>query len=399
MNYNHTIKACFTGYIVQAIVNNFVSLLLLMFQSELGLTLAQVTSLVTINFAVQLITDLVCAKFIDKIGYRAGMVIADFLAAAGISGLAVFSEILPDPYIGILLSVVTYAIGGGLLEVLVSPIVEACPNDNKEKTMSLLHSFYCWGHVGVVLVSTIFFAVFGIEKWRILAVLWAILPFLSAFVFMKVPIAPLLEEHETSMKFTELFKNKMFWILMLLMMCAGASEQGMSQWASAYAETGLHVNKTIGDLTGPMFFAVLMGTARLLYGKFGEKINLIKFILFSIVLCIAAYFLTALSGIPFLNLVGCGICGFSVGILWPGTFSLAASALRRGGTAMFAFLALAGDIGCSTGPTLVGLVSDSFGGKLSYGILTAAVFPIIFLAGMILYNKTCVKNVVSEKEM
>ncbi len=399
MNYNHTIKASFTAFIVQAIVNNFVSLLLLMFQSKLGLTLAQVTSLVTINFAVQLLTDLICTKCIDKIGYRAGMVMAHFCAATGLSGLAFFPFIMSDAYSGILISVVVYAIGGGLLEVLASPVVEACPSDNKEKTMSMLHSFYCWGHVGVVLVSTLFFAVFGIEKWRILAVLWAIVPFVNAFVFMKVPIAPLLDDDETSMKISELFKNKMFWILMLLMMCAGASEQAISQWASAYAERGLEVNKTIGDLTGPMFFAVLMGTSRLLYGKFGEKINLIKFILFSILLCIAAYLMTALSGMPFLNLLGCGICGFSVGILWPGTFSLAASALRRGGTALFALLALAGDVGCSTGPTFVGLISDSLDGELSYGILAATAFPIVFLVGILLYNKTGSKNIVTENKM
>ncbi|MBE6825899.1 MAG: MFS transporter [Ruminococcus sp.] len=381
-DYNVTVRACFAGYIVQAVVNNFVPLLFLIFQSQLGLDLGQITSLITINFTTQLLVDLLAARCIDKIGYRAGIVVAHVFAAAGFVMLAVLPFVMPA-YIGILLSVICYAIGGGLLEVLVSPIVEACPTAHKEKTMSLLHSFYCWGQVGVVLISTLF--LMCCAQWRILALIWALLPAVNAVVFLRVPIAPLVEEG-SSMTIRQLFRKPVFWLLMFLMFCAGACELAVSQWASAFAEQGLNVSKTIGDLAGPMFFAVLMGLARLLYGKWGDRVDLRKFIAASGILCAGAYLLTALSPWPVLSLLGCGICGFSVGIFWPGTFSMAASALKKGGTAMFAFLALAGDLGCAGGPTFVGIITDLCGERMHCGILAGVLFPLLLLGGMALYR-------------
>lgn len=385
-NYKHTIFACFVGYIVQAIVNNFVPLLFLTFQDSYGISYPKITLLITINFAVQLCIDLLSAFFIDKIGYRASAVIAHGFSVVGLIGLAFLPDILPDPFIGLVAAVTLYAVGGGLLEVIVSPVVEACPTDNKEKAMSLLHSFYCWGHVGVVLLSTLFFAVFGIENWRVIALLWAIIPAANLILFTRVPINSLINEDEEGLKPTALFKNKYFYIFFLLMLCAGASEQGVSQWASAFAEAGLGVSKTIGDLAGPMLFATLMGTARALYGKLGHKIDLEKFMLFSSVLCIGAYLLTALSPNPVLSLIGCGICGFSVGILWPGTFSLACAGIRGGGTLMFAMFALAGDIGCAAGPAIVGNMAEVFGGNLNLGIVCGIAFPVLMAGGLLLYR-------------
>lgn len=385
-NYKHTIFACFVGYIVQAIVNNFVPLLFLTFQDSYGISYSKITLLITINFAVQLCIDLLSAFFIDKIGYRASAVIAHGFSVVGLIGLAFLPDILPDPFIGLVAAVTLYAVGGGLLEVIVSPVVEACPTDNKEKAMSLLHSFYCWGHVGVVLLSTLFFAVFGIENWRVIALLWAIIPAANLILFTRVPINSLINEDEEGLKPTALFKNKYFYIFFLLMLCAGASEQGVSQWASAFAEAGLGVSKTIGDLAGPMLFATLMGTARALYGKLGHKIDLEKFMLFSSVLCIGAYLLTALSPNPVLSLIGCGICGFSVGILWPGTFSLACAGIRGGGTLMFAMFALAGDIGCAAGPAIVGNMAEVFGGNLNLGIVCGIAFPVLMAGGLLLYR-------------
>ena len=282
-----------------------------------------------------------------------------------------------------------YALGGGLIEVLISPIVESCPTDNKEKAMSLLHSFYCWGHVGVVLVSTVFFGIFGIANWKILACIWALIPVINAFVFAKAPIAPLIEEGESGMTMLDLCKSKVFWVMMLMMLCAGASEQAVSQWASTFAEKGLGVTKTIGDLAGPMTFAILMGSSRAFYGKFGHKIDLDRFMLGSSVLCIFSYLLIVASPIPFLSFVGCGICGLSVGIMWPGTFSKASVALKNGGTAMFALLALAGDLGCSGGPTLVGFVSSAAADNLKAGILVAIAFPVVMAVEIILQRRSC----------
>lgn len=382
--YQKTIYACFIGYIVQAIVNNFVPLLFLTFENTYHIPLSQITMLITINFGVQLLVDLLSTGFVDKIGYKASILIAHVASALGLLGLVILPEVFPSAFAGLLTAVMIYALGGGLIEVLISPIMESCPTENKEKAMSLLHSFYCWGHVGVVLFSTIFFRVFGIEHWKILTCIWVAIPIINAIIFTSAPIAPLVEEGESGMSMVQLFKNKVFWVLMLMMLCAGASEQSVSQWASTFAEKGLGVSKTLGDLAGPMAFAVLMGNARAFYGKFGHKIDLDKFMLGSGVLCIISYLCISLTPSPVLSLVGCAICGLSVGIMWPGTFSKASASIRNGGTAMFALLALAGDLGCSGGPTLVGYVSSMAQENLKCGILAAIVFPILMILGIML---------------
>lgn len=382
--YNKTITACFVGYIVQAIVNNFTPLLFLFFQRCYQIPLSRITLLVTFNFGIQLLIDLLSVGFVDKIGYRTSMVAAHILSGAGLILLTVLPEVLPSSFAGILISVMIYAVGGGLLEVLVSPVVEACPSDNKEKAMSLLHSFYCWGHGGVVLVSTLFFHMAGIENWKILAVVWAMIPIVNAFVFTQVPIATLMEEGERGLSLKELLSLKVFWILLIMMVCAGASEQAVSQWASAFAEMGLGISKTAGDLAGPMAFAVCMGASRLFYGKYGHRIHLERFMVYSTYMCILSYLGISLLPFPKLSLTACAICGFSVGIMWPGTFSKASAALPKGGTAMFALLALGGDVGCSAGPTLVGMVSDVLGDNLKMGVLAGVIFPVLLLIGIIL---------------
>ena len=380
--YNRTITACFVGYITQAIVNNFVPLLFLTFQRAYAIPLSQITLLVTLNFGVQLLVDLLSVTFVDRIGYRASMILAHALSAAGLALLTVLPEALPDPFAGILCCVVIYAIGGGLLEVLVSPVVEACPSDNKEKAMSMLHSFYCWGHVGVVLLSTAFFRLFGIENWKLMALIWAIIPAANIVAFAKVPIAKLVAEGETGYSLRELLGMKLFWVLMLMMICAGASEQAVSQWASTFAEKGLGISKTAGDLAGPMAFAILMGASRAFYGKHGDRIDLDRFMVGSAALCVGCYLCISLVPSPVVSLIACALCGLSVGIMWPGTFSKAAATLRRGGTALFALLALGGDVGCSGGPTLVGFVSSALGDNLKAGMLAGIAFPLLLLFGV-----------------
>lgn len=381
--YQKTMYACFIGYVVQAIINNLAPLLFLTFENTYQIPLSQITMLISINFGVQLLVDLLSAAFVDKIGYRASILIAHICAVIGLSGLVVLPEYLPSAFAGLLISIVIYALGGGLIEVLISPIMESCPTENKEKAMSLLHSFYCWGHVAVVLLSTLFFNLFGIGNWKILICLWLIIPIINFFIFAKTPMAPLIEEGETGLTMFELFRNKVFWILMLLMVCAGASEQAVSQWASIFAEKGLGVSKTIGDLAGPMAFAVLMGSARAFYGKFGDRLDLDKFMIGSGMLCILSYLCISLSPSSFLSLIGCGICGLSVGIMWPGSFSKASAAVRNGGTAMFALLALAGDVGCSGGPALVGMILSACSDDLKRGILAAILFPVLLVVGIL----------------
>lgn len=381
-NYKHTINACYIGYITQAVVNNFAPLLFLTFQRSYGISLGKISFLVTVNFGVQLLVDFLAAHFVDRIGYRISIVAAHILAAAGLIGLALFPQMMEDSYSGLMAAIILYAVGGGLLEVLVSPIVEACPTERKAAAMSLLHSFYCWGHMGVVILSTAFFYLFGIDQWQVLAVIWAAVPLANALYFFLVPIRTLAEEEE-GLSIRRLSGKMVFWILMVLMICAGASEQAVSQWASAFAESGLHVSKSVGDLAGPCAFAFFMGISRVVSAKYSDRISLERIMLGSGGLCVVSYLLIALSPWPVLSLAGCALCGFAVGALWPSTFSLAMKKIPGGGTAMFALFALAGDIGCAGGPLVVGRISGVFGDDLRIGILAALVFPVILTVGVL----------------
>ena len=387
LNYQKTKIACYLGFITQAISANFAPLLFLKFHHDYQISLGNIAWISTCFFFTQLLIDLFCAKFVDRIGYRVCVVASEVCSATGLIGLAFLPETFPNPLAGILCSVILYAMGSGLIEVLCSPIIEACPFDNKEATMSLLHSFYCWGAVGTILISTIFFLIFGIENWKWLAVLWAIIPIVNIYNFATCPIEYLVDE-ENGMKVTELFRKPLFWIAICLMICSGASELAMAQWASAYAEAALGLSKTIGDLAGPCMFAVAMGISRVIFGKYGERIDLMKFMASSGILCVICYFLTALSSNPILGLIGCIVCGFSVGIMWPGTISISSKEFPMGGTAMFALLAMAGDLGGSIGPGIVGRVTQSAGNNIQVGMGVGLVFPFILLIMLfILYTK------------
>ena len=385
-NYKHTIYASYIGYITQAIVNNFAPLLFLTFMSEYGLGLDKITLITTVNFAVQLMVDLLSAKAVDRIGYRISVIAAHIFAAAGLIGLSVLPGVFDDPFTGIMIAVVLYAIGGGIIEVLISPIVESCPTEGKEAAMSLLHSFYCWGHLFMVIASTVFFAVFGIQEWHVLAVIWALVPAFNIFYFSVVPLYPVVAEGQETTPVRALIRNRVFWLLFILMICAGASEQGMSQWASAFAERSMGLSKTLSDLAGPCVFAALMGISRALYGRYADRLPLKKAIIGSAVLCISSYILSIIPGQPVLNMAGCALCVFSVGMFWPGTFSMSAMNIPGGGTAMFALLALAGDIGCSAGPSVVGFVANAASGELKAGLAAAIIFPVVMLTGTFLLH-------------
>ena len=384
--YQKTLIACYLGFITQAITANFAPLLFLTFHRTYQISLGRIAFISTAFFFTQLLVDLFCAKYVDRIGYRRSVIASEVFSASGLIGLAFLPSLLPDPYVGILISVIIYAMGSGLIEVLVSPIVEACPFDNKDSVMSLLHSFYCWGSVGVILLSTIFFAIFGIENWRILACIWALIPLYNTFNFISCPIESLTEEGE-GLSIRQLCHIPIFWLALVLMVCAGASEISMAQWVSAYVESALGISKSIGDIIGPCLFAVMMGTSRSFYGKYGEKIDLMKFMIGSGALCLVCYLLSALAPLPFLNLVGCAVCGFSVGIMWPGTISIASQKIPLGGTAMFALLAMAGDLGGSVGPGIVGFVTQNANNNLKVGMLAGCVFPTVLVLSVLLLKR------------
>ena len=385
--YTRTLVACYLGFVTQSIAANFASLLFLTFQSSYGISLDKIALIPVVFYLTQLLIDLGATKFADKIGYRVCVVASQVVSVAGLVMLAVLPELLPVPFLGLLIAAVFYAVGSGLVEVLVSPIVEACPFENKDGAMSLLHSFYCWGAVGVILGSTLFFAVFGTEHWQILTLIWALVPLVNVFQFLTCPIERLVEDGE-GLPPRKLLRLPLLWLMILLMVCAGASEATMAQWASAFTESALGVSKTIGDLAGPCLFAVFMGISRILYGKMSGKLNLAKTMLLSGLLCVACYLLASLSPLPVLGLIGCALCGFSVGILWPGTISLSSQGCSKGGTAMFAFLALAGDFGGTVSPAVVGSISELAGGNLKTGLLVATVFPVLLVTGLIVLNRS-----------
>lgn len=385
-NYKKTLIACYLGFVTQAISANFTPLLFLTFKSTYGITLEKIAMIPMVFYLTQLIVDLAATKFADRIGYRACVLASQVVSAAGLILMAFLPELLPSPFVGILISVVLYAIGSGLIEVLVSPIVEACPFENKEGVMSLLHSFYCWGAMGVILGSTLFFTVFGIENWKILTLIWAVVPLYNAFNFINCPIERLVEDGK-SMSIGALLRTPLFWLLILLMICSGASEATMAQWASAFTESAIGVSKTVGDLAGPCLFAMFMGIARMLYGKFSEKLDLAKVMLICGMMCVGCYLLASLASLPILGMAGCALCGLAVGIMWPGSISLSSQNCPRGGTAMFAFLALAGDLGATVSPAMVGSLSEMEGMTLKTGLLAAVLFPAILVVSLLVLQK------------
>lgn len=378
-NYNRTMIACFNGYITQAVINNFMPLLFVTFAATLGIDMARLSALVTVNFATQLVVDVLAGRYVDRIGYKRCIIAAHVAAAAGLLTLGLLPGRVADPYWAILAAIMLYAVGGGLIEVMISPIVEACPSEHKAKAMSLLHSFYCWGQLGTVIISTLFMWVFGVGSWPVLACLWALVPLAGIAMFAGAPMPRIVPDGVATMRFKDLARKPMFYVFFLMMLCAGASEQGMSQWASAFAESGLGVTKVVGDLAGPAAFALMMGLSRTIYGTLGHRLNLTAFIAGSSVLCVAMYLVAALSASPVLALAACALTGFSVGIMWPGTFSLAAEAMPGGGTLMFALFAVAGDLGCAGGPALVGLVASANGDNLKDGLLFGTLFAAVLL--------------------
>ena len=391
-NYRKTLIACYLGFITQAISANFAPLLFLTFKDTYGISLEMIALVPMVFYLTQLLVDLGATKFADIIGYRTCVVVSQVVSAAGLILMALLPDLMPNPFIGILISVVLYAIGSGLIEVLISPIVEACPFENKAGVMSLLHSFYCWGAVGVILGSTVFFAIFDTSCWKILTLIWAVVPLINTFNFLSCPIERLVDDGE-GMRTGQLLRLPLFWLMIILMICAGASEATMAQWASAFTESALGVSKVIGDLAGPCLFAVFMGLSRVFYGKFSERLDLTKVMLGCGALCAVCYLLASLSPIPIIGLVGCALCGLSVGIMWPGTISISSQKCPRGGTAMFAFLALAGDLGATVSPAMVGGIADAVGGNLKAGLLFATFFPILMIIGLVLLVKKFGKRI------
>ena len=378
-SYKFTIFFSCIGYFVQAIAINFSPLLFNTFEKEFDISLSLISLLIAIAFTIQFITDILVAKFSKKINLRLMCVLAHILAALGMVGFSVLPGIMKDPYLALIISTALASVGSGFIEIVISPIVEACPTKRKSSMMAILHSFYSWGLAGVVLLSTLFFSFVGLENWRILSLLWAIVPLVGAVGFCFVPIFKLDGDNDKQDEASNraLTKIPIFWIFFGIMICAGAAEQAMGQWTSSFAESALHIPKAIGDLIGLFGFAIFMGLSRVIYSVFSSKINLRTYMSASAFLCVLSYLLIVFSPLPLLSLIGCAVCGFACGVMWPGTYSLAGKKLPYQSVSMFALLAFAGDIGCLIGPSLAGSIASAFGDNLKAAFLFAAAFPLI----------------------
>lgn len=380
-DYSITKRACYLGFVTQAIVANFTPLLFMAFHREYDIPIASLALIPAVFYIVQLITDFLCAKF-KNLNYRRSIIISEITSALGLIGMAFLPALFPNPLIGILICVCIYAVGSGLIEVLCSPVIEACPFPNKEGMMSMLHSFYCWGAVGVILGSTLFFTLFGLANWRILACLWAIIPLYNILNFATCPIEPIVPDSE-GMSMSKLLGSRTFWPFLILMIAAGASESSMAQWTSAFAEASLGVDKAIGDLAGPCGFAFCMGLGRLWYGKRGQHMNLSSYMTVAGIICFASYLVASLSSLPIIAFIGCMVSGLAVAIMWPGSISLTSARIPGGGTALFALLALGGDVGGTLGPSLVGLATSACSDSIQSGLLSASVFPLLLVVSLI----------------
>ena len=390
--YKLTRFSCYLCFIIQAIIINFPPILFLTFSTSYNIPIGKITLLVTINFACQFCIDMLSAIFAKHLSYRAMVISANAFGAVGLMMYGILPDLLPDPYIGLVIATLTSAIGSGLIEVIANPLMQSCPKPQKEFSMGFLHSFYCWGSLGVVLISTLTLLAAGSENWRILAFFWSLVPLTNTVLFIIAPINQPSKELEASSSLGKLAKTGTFWLFICIMILGGACELGVSQWASAYAElalTGIIPEaeaKIIGDLLGPCFFALTMAASRMIYPKLCEKYDLRKLMIISAFLCAGCYAVTAFIPNPIISLIGCGVCGFTVGIMWPGTLDLAGKTCTFVGTALFAMLSLAGDLGCLLGPSLIGFTADSFGGNLKIGMITAIALPVILAVILILFR-------------
>ena len=381
--YKATRVACYIGYIVQAIINNFLPILFIALQDVYGLGYEKLARLMVFNFATQIITDIVTPKITAKIGYKNTVVMCHFCAALGLALLGILPKLI-SPYIAIIVSIIIYAFGSGLIEVIVSPIIEMLPTENKSGNMSILHSFYCWGQAFTIIGTTLLLKIFGYSLWAFVPVIWAIIPFINMFFFMGVPIVePPKEARRTGLR--TLLKNKRFLIFMVMMLCAGATEIAMAEWASMFVQKGLGVSKVVGDLAGPCAFALFMGLGRMWYAFVSAKVDFRKTLIVLSSVCFICYIAVALSNIPWISLVFCAICGFTVSITWPGIYSAGAKEFKEGSSVMFSVFAMCGDTGCCLGPWVLGIVADNFGLKMGFGV--NSVFAVILIIACILLGK------------
>lgn len=399
MNYKKTYIACYLGYITQAIVVNYMPILFVIFNEDYNISLSHLGALALVNFVSQIITDVIAARVIDRIGFRRAAVPAHVLCVAGLVMMGVLPSVMPNAYAGLVIAVIAYSVGGGLIEVVISPIVEALPSEDNSSSMSFLHSFYCWGQLAVVLITTLVIKIFGYGVWKAMSFVWAAIPAFNIYCFMKVPLPETREETRVPIK--RLLMERGFAIGLILMLCAGAAEQIMAQWASLFAQKGLGVSKVVGDLLGPCLFALFMALGRTWYGVKGEKLDLKKALIGCSVLCILCYGVTVFSRNPLISLISCALTGFTVSLMWPGTLSYNAVCFKNGGAAMFGVMAIFGDMGCSLGVWITGMVSEyaqKLSGVISYsqssgltveqiglkaGILTGIIFPVIMFAGLL----------------
>lgn len=389
--YKSTIRACYIGNLVGALVTNLSPLLFVILMGSYNLSFEQVGRLVLINFFTQIIADLAFSKPVDTYGVRPFITLGHALVFIGFVMFAFSPRLFPhSPYTGLMLATVVFSCGGGLLELLLSAIVQAVPSDAKAAAMSLLHSFYAWGFIVVVVLTFLMLKLFGSANWPWLFLIWSLVPLFNFFNFLRVPLPPQVpDEHRTS---TRVLASTPFFIFVVLgIALGGAAEVSMSQWTSAYAETTLGLSKQTGDLLGLCLFAGLLGLGRVLYGTYGKRFDIWRVMFLGSLFAAGCYLVAALSQHPIVSLVACAFCGLGVALLWPGSVTNAAHRFPFAGASMFAILAAGGDTGAAVGPWLLGLIADQIPtdfplSPLRVGMVIGTLFPLA-MAGCLLIQR------------
>lgn len=397
-----TLMAARMGFFTQALVNNLAPVFFVLFRVLYGFSYLQVGILAALNFTLQLFADITSPNLISRFGYRKCAMTAQALCAVGLILMPGLCILTGGVYISFIIPVLIYSYGAGMIEVLASPIVEAIPDLPENTKMSMLHSFYSWGQMTCVALTTLALHFIGYERWFLIPVLWSAIPIFGIILFSRARLDMADMAEKESEKGGRLFCRS-FVLMLIIMTCAGASEIAMSEWSSLFAEEALGVSKVAGDLFGPCMFALFMGMGRMCHAKFGERLNLSRLIKACSLLCVICYVGAALLRPAAASLIFCALTGLSVSLMWPGALSLAA-ARNNGGARMYGLLAAFGDIGCIIGPVVTSSVSEFADGNeriraigAAYGLsadktalraslLAMALIPLVMLICLSLFS-------------
>lgn len=396
-SYQLTTISCFVGIFCQAVSSNITAILFIPLMTLYGLSYVHLGLLVGINFTTQVLVDIIASRLVDRYGFRVFVLPSDILAVIGLVLFGLTPVLFDNILTGLVFSTIIFSASCGLQEVMLSPIVNAIPHNDKGPAMALMHSFYAWGQVATIIITTLFLFFFGIENWQVIVFLWALVPLVNFFMFLAAPFPGVIHENQR-MTMRDLILKPFYLVALLAIMGGAATELVMNQWSSTFSEKVLELPKVTGDILGMCGFAVFLGLGRVLYGRYGSKINMNNVLVGSAAAAVVCYIAVAISPLPAISLAACAVCGLAASLLWPGTLVITAEKYPLAGAWIFAILAAAGDIGAASGPFAAGVITDltrqmpsilQFAASLQLlpdqfairiAILLSAIFPLFTLA-------------------